>query len=140
LPGVGQAINKTAMQSRSPSFQIHVQCIRYSCQDPGAVDREWTRPGGISNHQCGQSPGRIGAAPRDLILSPLLLLPSSPPPLSLPQSPTFKMLAARNFSAARQTLRFPRVAPSFVAPISQVPTPSTPSVANLQLTDLCCFD
>lgn len=55
-----------------------------SCQDPGAADREWTRPGGTSNHQCGQSPGRIGAAPRDLILSPLLLLPSSPPPLSLP--------------------------------------------------------
>ena len=45
---------------------------------------EWTRPGGTSNHQCGLSPGRIGAAPRDLILSPLLLLPSSPPPLSLP--------------------------------------------------------
>ncbi|KAJ6041826.1 uncharacterized protein N7446_012892 [Penicillium canescens] len=49
--------------------------------------------------------------------SPSSLLPTTS---IFTSSPTFKMLAARNFSAARQTLRFPRVAPSFVAPISQV--------------------
>lgn len=34
------------------------------------------------------------------------------------------MIAARNFSAARQCLRPSRVTPRFAAPIAQVPTPS----------------
>ena len=37
------------------------------------------------------------------------------------------MLAARTFSAPRQCLRSIRVAPRFVAPVSQVPTPPPPT-------------
>ncbi|KAJ5181876.1 hypothetical protein N7449_012023 [Penicillium cf. viridicatum] len=68
--------------------------------------------------------GRIGAAPRDLILSPLLLLSFLPLTTSnlLPKKlkGSFKMIAARNFSVARQCMRPSRVAPRFAAPIAQV--------------------
>lgn len=49
---------------------------------------------------------------------------------------SFTMLAARNFSAARQCLRSVRVAPSLVAPVSQVPiySPRFPS-ENVQLAN-----
>ncbi|CAG8232055.1 unnamed protein product [Penicillium salamii] len=69
-------------------------------------------------------PGRIGAAPRDLNSfspSPSSFLPttSSFSPRIDPRD-LFKMIAARNFSAARQCLRPSRVTPRFAAPIAQI--------------------
>lgn len=71
--------------------------------------------------------------------------PSHPFPYEADCRDLFTMLAARNFSAARQCLRSARMAPSFVTSVSQVPSttcipsrPPNPSrpLNEHQLTDL----
>lgn len=109
-------------------------------------ETKWTRvAGGHSKRQCGQVSDRGGRrATKLILLFPFLPLSSVFPTINsllllfyrVDLRVLFTMLAARNFSAARQCLRSVRVAPSFVAPVSQVPICSPPLLSEtLQLAN-----
>lgn len=69
------------------------------------------------------------------LLPPHHLLTSSPNFCRVP----FTMLAARNFTAARQCLRSVRVVPSFVAPIAQVTGPLSPTDGSINWLTFVCL-